>query len=90
MVNISGNRLRLDKDDLNQYMRNKLDEAYERRIRPRASREDFADGYLAAVEDFFFDKGMSDQVDMFTLFLLFKSVHDICRMLPKTSTRKSA
>lgn len=36
-------------DTLTPYARRLLDQAYERRERPRCSREDFADGFIAAL-----------------------------------------
>lgn len=36
-------------DDLEPWARRSLDQAYETRDRPRCSREDFADGFIAAL-----------------------------------------
>lgn len=40
---------RLTEDDLEPWAKRDLDKAYETRERPRCSREDFADGYIAAL-----------------------------------------
>lgn len=37
--------------DLSQYMRGRMEEAYQQRERPQCSRSDFFDGYLAALRD---------------------------------------
>lgn len=40
---------RLTENDLAPHMKRELDQAYETRERPRCSREDFADGFIAAL-----------------------------------------
>jgi hypothetical protein len=39
----------LTEDDLQPWVRRELERAYEQRERPKCSREDFADGYIAAL-----------------------------------------
>ena len=44
-------RKRLAESDLEPWAKRDLDKAYETRERPRCSREDFADGWIAALID---------------------------------------
>lgn len=49
MLTAPSDASRLTEDDLTPYMQRQLDQAYQERDRPKASREDFAAGFIAAL-----------------------------------------